>query len=166
MARQCKIHRSRLIFCSTDAVFDGKLAGYKEDATPTPVNEYGRTKAQAESAIVELQPEAVILRFSLVLGIAPVAGTNSYVNKLADLLRSGQKVPTPTFEYRNPIDVTRLAEVIIDLAGRRDTGIFHIAASDKMSRYELARSLAIKWNLSPDLIVSQDKPVAGRHSRS
>ena len=165
IARQCKIRRSRLIFCSTDAVFDGKLASYKENATPTPVNEYGRTKARAEKAIVEILPESVILRFSLVLGTAPVSGTNSYVNKLSDQLHAGQKVQTPTFEYRNPIDVARLAAVMIDLAGRNDWGIFHVGASDKMSRYELARALAMKWNLSPDLIVPLDKPIAGRAPR-
>lgn len=165
VATECNRHGARMIFCSTDAIFDGTLAAYPEDATPTPVNEYGKSKARAENAIIEIHSDTVILRFSLVLGRAFAAGTNSYVDKLDAQLRSGQKVATPTFEYRNPIDVRRLARVMIDMASRSETGIFHVAASDKLARYELARKLAVKLGHSPDLIVPQTEPIPGRAPR-
>ncbi len=56
VARECERRNARLLFTSTDAVFDGKLAVYPEDATPTPVNFYGKTKARAEAAILEILP--------------------------------------------------------------------------------------------------------------
>jgi dTDP-4-dehydrorhamnose reductase len=165
VANECKRHGTRLIFCSTDAIFDGTLSAYKEDAFPTPVNEYGKSKARAEKAIADIHSGTVILRFSLVLGRSFAAGTNSYVDKLDAQLQAGQKVPTPTYEFRNPIDVRRLARVMIDLAARRETGIFHVAASDKLARYDLARKLAVKLGHSPDLIVPQTDPIPGRAPR-
>jgi len=165
VATQCKRHGCRLIFCSTDAIFDGTLAAYKEDATPTPLNEYGKSKARAEKAIADIHSDIVILRFSLVLGRAFATGTNSYVDKLDAQLRAGQKVATPTYEYRNPIDVRRLARVMIEMADRPETGIFHVAASDKLARYDLARKLAVKLGHSPDLIVPQTEPIPGRAPR-
>ena len=63
---------ARLLFTSTDAVFDGTLAAYAEDATPTPVNFYGQTKARAE-ADDRRDPARGRdrARFSLVLGRSP-----------------------------------------------------------------------------------------------
>ena len=149
VARQCQRHGARLLFTSSDAVFDGALAAYAEDARPTPVNYYGQTKARAEAMIEELLPTAAIVRFSLVLGRAPRPGTNSYVDKLAATLQAGQSVRAPTFEYRNPIDVATLSQLLVDLIGHEASGIFHVGASDKMSRYELARQLRRNWATRP-----------------
>jgi dTDP-4-dehydrorhamnose reductase len=165
VARECQRRGARLLFISTDAVFDGTLREYPENATPTPVNFYGRTKARAEAAIQELLPTATIVRCSLVLGFATIPGTNSYLDKLADTLRSGRVVRVPTAEYRNPIDVGTLAGLLVELAGRDAPGIFHVGSSDKMSRYELAQAIARELGTSPELVEPQTEPVPGRAPR-
>lgn len=165
VAQECARRGTRLLFTSTDAVFDGTLRAYAEDAEPTPVNFYGRTKARAEAAIRNLLPTAAIVRCSLVLGRGPIPGTNSYIDKLTATFRAGKSVQVPTFEYRNPIDVATLTSALLALARSTAGGIFHIGSSDKMSRYQLARRVAEKLGVSLDIVQPLDAPPAGRAPR-
>jgi dTDP-4-dehydrorhamnose reductase len=166
VARECARCGARLIYTSTDAVFDGTKHIYYEQDPPTPLNWYGQTKARAEQAIAELLPTAAIVRLSLVLGRSARPGGNSYLDKVAYNLSAGNPILTPTFEYRNPIDVDTLCEFLLELTSNcAATGIFHIGASDKMSRFDLACTLAEALGYNRSSIVPQDEPVAGRAPR-
>jgi dTDP-4-dehydrorhamnose reductase len=166
VAKECARTGARLIYTSTDAVFDGTKHIYYEHDAPTPLNWYGETKARAERAIGELLPSAAIVRLSLVLGRSALAGGNSYLDKVAGNLAAGNKIVTPTFEFRNPIDVNTLCDFFLELTPRREAiGIFHLGASDKMSRYDLARAIATELGRDPALIVAQTEPVPGRAPR-
>jgi dTDP-4-dehydrorhamnose reductase len=166
VARECERAGARLIYSSTDAVFDGTRHIYFEHDPPTPVNWYGQTKARAEQEISQLLPSAAIVRFSLVLGRSALPGGNSYLEKVARNLQAGNPIVTPTFEFRNPIDVATLCEFLLELTPNRDaTGMFHIGATDKMSRYELACRIAERLGGNVALIVPQTEPVAGRAPR-
>jgi dTDP-4-dehydrorhamnose reductase len=62
--------------------------------------------------------------------------------------------------------VATLCEFLLELAPRREaTGIFHIGASDKMSRYDLARSIALHLGFDASLIVPQQEPSPDRAPR-
>ena len=166
VAQACAATGARMIYTSTDAVFDGTRGIYHEHDAPMPLNWYGQTKARAERAISDLLPTAAIVRLSLVLGRSALAGGNSYLDKVAGNLQAGREILTPTFEFRNPIDVGTLCEFLLELTPRCEaTGIFHIGASDKMSRYELARGIARRLGHDPALVVAQDDPVPGRAPR-
>ncbi len=166
VARECARAGARLLYTSTDAVFDGTKHIYYEHDPPTPLNWYGETKARAERAIAELLPSAAIVRLSLVLGRGALAGGNSYLEKVIANLQAGNPIVTPTFEFRNPIDIGTLCEFLLELTPRRDaTGIFHVGASDKMSRYDLARAIAQGLGHDPALIVAQNEPLPGRAPR-
>jgi dTDP-4-dehydrorhamnose reductase len=176
VARECARLGARLVFTSTDAVFDGLAPPYDEDAAPTPVNFYGRTKAAAEAGIRQVLPDAVIVRPSLVLGFsaggqastdgAVNSANNSYLDKFAANMRAGKSVNTPTGELRNPIDVITFARTLLELASQPlAAGVFHIGASDKMTRYELARGLAAELGCSPDLVLPQTEFPPGRAPR-
>ena len=166
VARQCAQMGVRLLYTSTDAVFDGTLGVYHEHDPPTPPNWYGETKARAERSIAELLPSATIVRPSLVLGKSALGSGNSYLEKVIGNLRAGNRIISPTFEYRNPIDVRTLCEFFAELTQREDaTGIFHVGASDKISRFELARMIAERTGHDADLVVPQTEPVPGRAPR-
>jgi dTDP-4-dehydrorhamnose reductase len=167
VARECRRRGARLLYTSTDAVFDGALGGYDEQDPPTPPNEYGRSKARAENAIREILPTATIVRYSLVLGFTQNPGANSYFNRLAETLRAGQTVAVPVTEFRNPIDARSLAEILLDLVGRDDaSGVFHIGSTDKLARIELARRIAVALGCSRDLIEPLAALPPGRAKRS
>lgn len=166
VARQCAERGIRMLYTSTDAVFDGTLGIYHEDDPPTPLNWYGQTKARAERTIAELLPSAQIVRLSLVLGEGALPGGNSYLEKVKGNLTTGNPIISPTFEYRNPIDVGTLCEFLLELTPNAEaTGIFHIGASDKISRYDLARGIARSLGADVNLIVAQQEPVPGRAPR-
>ncbi|MEX0677894.1 MAG: sugar nucleotide-binding protein [Pirellulales bacterium] len=81
-------------------------------------------------------------------------------------LRASKEIVSPTFEYRNPIDVGTLCEFFGELSRRDDaSGIFHAGASHKISRYELARAIAERAGCDAGLIVPQTEPVPGRAPR-
>ncbi len=166
VARACSRAGARLIFTSTDAVFDGTKGFYREDDVPSPANWYGQTKVDAERAVAALVPSAAIVRSSLVLGRSAAAGGNSYLEKVVGNLRAGNPIISPTFEVRNPIDVGTLSAWLIELAAAEQaSGIFHAGASDKISRYDLARAIAERLGYDPSLIVAQQAPVPGRAPR-
>ena len=166
VAEACARHGARMLYTSTDAVFDGTRGIYHEDDPTSPVNWYGQTKARAEQAIARISPSALIVRLSLVMGTSALPGGNSYLQKVAGNLKAGNDIISPTFEFRNPIDVGTLCEFFLELTPRPDaTGIYHVGASDKMSRFDLARAIAEQLGYNPGLIVAQTEPVPGRAPR-
>jgi dTDP-4-dehydrorhamnose reductase len=166
VAAACARSGARLLYTSTDAVFDGTRGYYREDDPPSPPNFYGETKARAERLITDLLPSALIVRLSLVLGTSATGGGNSYLEKVVGNLRAGNEIISPTYEYRNPLDVLTLCEFLRELTqDAAAAGIFHAAASDKISRFDLALAIARHVGANEQLIVPQTAPVPGRAPR-
>jgi len=166
VADACAASGARLLYTSTDAVFDGEQPPYRETDPPTPCNWYGQTKAMAEQAIAERLPSATIVRLSLVLGRSALPGGNSYLEKVAGNLAAGNDIISPTYEYRNPLDVRTLCHFLLELTqSEQAQGIVHTGAGDKISRYDLARAIAAGLNADERLIVAQQAPVPGRAPR-
>jgi dTDP-4-dehydrorhamnose reductase len=158
--------RARLAFTSSAAVFDGKKHGYSEEDPVSPLSTYGVTKTRAEEVVRALTPSAVIVRIALVLGLAQNDSTNAMLNRLIQKWKAGEEVTFPTHELRNPIDVVSLSETLLGLlANPRFSGVYHVGASDSISRYELAKRLARRVGVSADLVIRQDQPTPGRAPR-
>ncbi len=149
---------ARHAYLSSDAVFSGEEPSYAEEDSPAPVNYYGYTKAQAEKAVLTACPKAAVIRVSLILGF-PVTGSGGFLAGLAGKVAAGTIVPAPDFEFRSPIDVLTLCEVILELLGRDDaSGIWHVAATDSASRYELSRRVVRTLGISQELVERQSRP--------
>jgi dTDP-4-dehydrorhamnose reductase len=166
VARGCARGGARLIYTSSAAVFDGTRHGYREDDTPTPVSVYGCTKAAAEQRIAKLLPDAAIMRPALVVGRGLRPGTNALLDKLEASFAAGRVVVAPTYELRNPIDVLTLCDVMLDIAARPDaTGVFHIGATESVSRFELVSHFAARMGYSRALVEAQTEPIPNRAPR-
>lgn len=166
VANACARTNARLLFTSTAAVFDGRKHGYTEDDEISPLSVYGKTKAWAENAVKSLTPSAVVLRLALVLGLARKSGTNAMLDKVIQKWTAGEPVSFPTREMRNPIDTHTLSEIMIGmLANRHVHGVYHVGASDSISRYELGKRLAAHQGVPLNLVLPQDEPVPGRAPR-
>ncbi|MBI1789179.1 MAG: NAD(P)-dependent oxidoreductase [Acidobacteria bacterium] len=166
VAVECARTGARLLFTSSAAVFDGEKDAYSEDDPPHPVSYYGETKARAEAAIRGLLPSAVLVRLSLALGFGRTEGTNSLLDKLSESFRAGREVSVPDEEYRNPIDAGAFCRAILDLIGSPEArGVYHIGAADSMSRYELARRLAVRMGYPAGLVVPLRESPPGRAPR-
>lgn len=82
LADLCSRHGARLIFVSTDNVFDGKSGGYAEDDPVSPINYYGRTKVEGERAVRESLPDSAVARLSLVMGLPVLGPGNSFLSRM------------------------------------------------------------------------------------
>jgi dTDP-4-dehydrorhamnose reductase len=166
VANACARANARLLFTSSAAVFDGSKHGYREEDAIGPLSVYGKTKAWAEKAVMALTPSALIIRFALVLGFARKSGTNAMLDSVLGKWKAGEPVLFPTREMRNPIDAASLSKMMIAmLAHHHDRGLYHVGASDSISRYELGKRLAVRAGVSPDLVRPQDDPIPGRAPR-
>jgi dTDP-4-dehydrorhamnose reductase len=166
IAEACARRKIRYVFFSSDAVFDGQSTGYREEDFRRPVNYYGQTKLEAEEAILQAYPEAVVIRISLVLGF-PITSGNSFFAGLESKLRENQAVTSPVYEIRTPIDVFTLSECVLELCEGKYSGIFHLGATDSISRYDLTRQAAVRMGFDESLILPQMEPdnLPGRSPR-
>jgi dTDP-4-dehydrorhamnose reductase len=166
VAAACHRTGARLLFTSSAAVFDGTRHGYSEADSVTPVSVYGRTKARAEQLIREELPGAAILRMALVIGFAQGDGTNAMLNKFAAKLSAGEPVALPDFEFRNPIDVETLADAMVEVLMQPGaSGVFHLGATECISRFDLGVRLAARMGFSTQLVQAQTEPIPGRAPR-
>lgn len=168
VANACARNGAKLLFTSTAAVFDGTRHGYREEDAPTPLSVYGKTKAWAEQTVATLTPSAIILRLALVLGFAGKSGTNAMLDQVTARWKQGTAVAFPTTEVRNPIDAGMLASVMVQMLGSDDAavrGLYHVGASDSVSRYELGLQLAARAGMPASLVRVQGEPPPGRAPR-
>ena len=134
VARAAAAVGARLVHLSSDVVFDGRKGEpYVEDDPLSPVNAYGASKAEAERRVAATHPEALIVRTSLIVGGAAPSKH--------ELAATG---PGPWFtnEVRSPVQVTDLAQALLELAERDVAGPLHVAGADGISRAELAELVA------------------------
>jgi dTDP-4-dehydrorhamnose reductase len=126
---------ARLIHLSTDVVFDGeKGAPYTEEDEPSPITPYGRDKADAERAVREAHPGALVVRTSLMYGAAEPGPQ--------ERMAADPQARFFTDELRSPVQVGDLAAALLELAASDEAGILHAAGADALSRYDFARLLA------------------------
>lgn len=125
--------RFRLIHLSSDMVFDGEHAPYKEEDPPSPLTPYGVAKVQAEKVISSRSPESLIVRSSLIYG------TNPPDHQTQWLLNSLEKrIPIKLFkdEIRCPIWVETLSQALLELAESTVQGILHLAGPQPLNRWD------------------------------
>jgi len=145
---------SRLIFISSDMVFDGFRGNYKETDTANPINIYGKTKLTAEKFIETICTNYVIARSALIYG-HPFTGSNSFSEKILNKISAGQTMPLFTDQYRSPILVQNLAEALLELSHSDFCGMIHLGGKERTDRYTFGKYLTDIKGYSQDLL----KPV-------
>jgi dTDP-4-dehydrorhamnose reductase len=146
----CAAARSRLVFVSTDLVFDGEAAPYREDAPPRPLSVYGQTKAEAES-VVRAVPGNLVVRVSWLAG-PRLAGTPRFFDDLVRALCEGRPFTLFTDEWRTPLGLPTAAEALLALADADVAGTLHLGGPERLSRYEMGVQLAAHLGAEPSLL--------------
>ena len=146
---------AKLVFCSTDTVFDGERAPYNEDARPGPINFYAETKVEGEQIVTSLGAQAVIARLSLVVGLPVLGAGNSFLARMIANLKDGHPVAATEREVRTPVDVITVGRALLELAAGNHAGIFHLAGHDRLNRLEIAQKIAVRFGFPQQLIVAQ-----------
>lgn len=134
---------------STDFVFgQGADAPFAEDAEPAPMSAYGRSKRDGELAFLAGSPAFAIARTAWVYG---GAGKHFPRTVLGMLAKNGT-MDVVTDEVGNPTYADDLAGALIELIGQRPNGVFHLVNEGAVSRYDLARAVAMHAGLDPESI--------------
>jgi dTDP-4-dehydrorhamnose reductase len=151
LAEAAEDAQARLVFASTDMVFDGTAAPYRETDPPGPLSVYGMTKLAAERALADFD-QALVVRLPLMYGLPCAARETTFVRQLA-ALRSGQPVRLFTDEFRTPVWLADVARAVIGLARSDLRGVIHVAGPERLSRYELvARCAKLLGVARPNLV--------------
>lgn len=152
IAAWCARHRRRLVFTSTDMVFEGTRSWYREDDEPAPTTTYGRTKRDAERAALSA-PGALVTRLSLLYG--PARGPREgFYDRAVRALALGEPQTFFDDEYRTPLAYVTAAEILVRLLDHPAAGILHVAGRDRLSRFELLRRIARQLGLDTALVLA------------
>ncbi|MBI5386244.1 MAG: SDR family oxidoreductase [Verrucomicrobia bacterium] len=132
-----------LIYFSTDLVFDGRQGNYDESAPVSPITVYGETKAAAEQ-LVQANPRHTVIRTSLTYGVSP-SGDRAFNEELLQACRAGCAVRLFTDEIRCPIPAEVTVRAVWELASLNQPGLYHLAGSERLSRWDIGQVLATRW---------------------
>ena len=143
---------AKIVFISTDYVFDGTSGPYSEKESPAPVNYYGKTKLAAENAIRGGAQPWVILRTNVLYGNS-LRSSASFVKWVVDSLATGEQIKVVDDQRNNPTWTAGLAEaiklsIIMDIQE-----ILNYGGAEFMSRFEFARRIAGVFGLNEKMIL-------------
>jgi dTDP-4-dehydrorhamnose reductase len=146
LAGLCGDREIPFVFTSTDLVFDGTKAPYREDDLITPISVYGEHKAQAEMEILERHALAAVCRMPLMFGGRSPSHI-SFLQWMVDKMERGERLPLFKDEFRTPVDAESAARGLLHIArsGLPETqeeeerspisGRLHLGGPERISRY-------------------------------
>jgi len=139
---------SKLIYISTDYVFDGERGMYREDDQTSPINYYGESKLAGERFVREICPDSVIARTSVLYGQNPVR--QNFVTWAVDEMKKGNRINIVNDQYTSPTLSSNLADMILSI--RDQTGVFHTCGSERINRYDFSIKIARAFRLDESLV--------------
>ena len=147
----CSEVGAKLIFISTDYVFDGSKDGfYLEDDKVSPINYYGKTKWLAEEN-VRGYDNHIITRISWVFGI----NGNNFVKTMLKLSDTRDEISVVSDQIGSHTYTKDLSKVLVDMALSDKKGTYHVTNDGTCSWYEFAKYIFESNNI--DIVVNPIK---------
>jgi dTDP-4-dehydrorhamnose reductase len=136
---------SRLMFLSTDYVFDGsKRSPYEASDPRHPINVYGESKARAEERLLEILPEVCIVRTSWLFG----PGGKCFPATILKLAASRPEIVVVDDQRGSPTLTHDLAARLAQLCRKQARGVVHVTNSGNCTWYEFAKEIVRMAGLS------------------
>ena len=150
LATVCSKLNIPMVYISTDHLFSGNESLVHEDHPVSPVNIYAKTKAEAETCVLDSDTKALIIRTNF------YGWGTSYRQSFSDMvinhLRAGKKISLFKDIYYTPILVEPLVHTAHELVQKKAQGIFNVVGDDCISKYDFGLKLAREFNFDNDLI--------------
>ena len=148
------------IFFSSDLVFDGLQGNYDESARPNPLSFYAETKIAAEQVVLA-NPMHTVVRISLNGGASPT-GDRGFNEQMRRGWQAGKTLKLFVDEFRCPMPAIVTARAIWELVAQNKPGLYHLAGSQRLSRWQMGQLIAARWpQLNPRLEAASRKDYAG-----
>jgi dTDP-4-dehydrorhamnose reductase len=140
VAAAAKQTGARLLFLSSDYVFDGKkTTPYEVDDTRNPQSVYGRTKAEAEIKLLALAPDCCIVRTSWLFG----AGGKCFPDTILKLAATRPALDVVNDQRGSPTYTVDLARALIQLCRKNAGGIVHATNAGDCTWFDLAQDIVL-----------------------
>lgn len=122
IAEICKKINAKMLYISTDYVFDGTKNGFYEvDDKPNPINVYGKTKLLGEQAVQKILDKYFIVRISWVVG----EHGNNFIKTMLRLGKERKKINVVDDQYGSLTYTADLALLLIEMIQTEKYGIYH-----------------------------------------
>ncbi len=149
---------ARMVHVSSDAIFAGDGdRPLREGDVVRPVTAYGATKAAGEVAVQAANPDALMVRTSLLFG-GPGKPQSLHEWYPLAVARGDQQMTFFTDEVRSPIQVDDLAAALLELAAQEGGGPLHVGGADSVSRLDFARLVVAAAGFDADLLQGAPAP--------
>lgn len=164
-----KKHNSKLVYISTDYVFNGENGPYREDDQTDPLCVYGHHKLDSENIIKSNLSDYLILRVTNVYG-DEVRGKNFLSRTISQLKNDGNvSITAPSDQYATPVNALDIAKAMFLLIRDCKNGVYHIASTDYLNRVQFLKrinsyfdnKLIIKPVITHQLNQSAKRPLMG-----
>ncbi len=150
----CKEANKKIIFVSTDFVFDGNKSqdeGYIEEDIQNPINWYGKTKYEAEKLVQNSGLDWTIVRPAYPYR-ANFAKKNDFLRVILQRFKNGQSLNMITDHIMTPTLIDDFVYAIDSLIKTNSSGIFNVVGDQFISPYDGAVLVAEKFNFDKGLI--------------
>ena len=146
----------RFVHVSTDMVFDGDKGNYEHTDMPLPRNLYAQTKLMGEREVLKYgKSSASVIRTTLISGNS-FPGNRSLHERLFADWAAGKQTALFGEEIRQPVSVSNLADVLVELCERPHlSGVYHWAGGEALSRYEIGVRIAKHFGLPTEQLVKK-----------
>ena len=147
IAELCAAAEIPCVFTSTDLVFNGLNAPYKETDPVSPVSIYGEQKVMAENEMLTRYPQTAVCRMPLMFGNGgPVA--QSFIQPMLQKLKAGEELSLFIDEFRTPVSGKTAALGLLLAVQKNFQGIIHLGGKERISRYDFFRLLVAELDLN------------------
>jgi dTDP-4-dehydrorhamnose reductase len=148
VAQAARHAKARLLFLSTDYVFDGtKGAPYETDDPRNPINVYGQTKARAEVRLLDLLPEVCIVRTSWLFG----QGGKCFPATILKLASTRPEIFVVNDQRGSPTFTLDLASALVELCRNQARGIVHATNRGECTWYDFAKEIVLQAGLPAEV---------------
>ena len=146
----------RLVYISSDAIFDGRRGLYDEEDPISPVHDYGHGLAFMEAAVRRSCANHVVVRPSYLYGFS-VGWLDSRLASTRTRLLTGEKVCFFDDMFKSPLEVNQTASIILDIAASQFIGTIHVAGP-RMSVFDFQRQGAQALDLPVEQLIAGKIP--------
>jgi dTDP-4-dehydrorhamnose reductase len=150
-ALACREAGARMVYVSTEYVFDGRSGPYAEDDEPRPLGVYARSKFRGEQLAAAALEDLVVARTTVLFG-RHCLQTPNFATWLVGELRAGRPVRVVRDQVGSPTFVDNLAEMLGALALSDVRGIWNTVGRDVMSRHDFALATCRVFDLPANLV--------------
>lgn len=169
VAQLCRKYNKKLIYISTDFVFDGKLKenkAYKENDLPNPINFYAQTKYLGEKIVQNILIDSIICRIAYPYR-AVFLPKKDFVRGLIERFQQNQEIQAVTDQCITPTFIDDLVWGLKALINKKANGIYHLVGSSALTPFETADLIAEVFNFNKKLIrqTTRKQFYAGRAPR-